>query len=249
MTELSRKISADAEKLGVRKGDTLLVHSSLRSLGGATACEVIYGLLNALGEEGTLVLPALSYMHCNPSNRVFDYNSTPSNVGYLPEYFRTSVSGVKRSLCPTHSCCAVGKNADYVVSGHILDSTPCGENSPFRRVFELGGKILFIGCGMNPNTSMHAVEELSEPDYLFGDAFEYELTDENGKKVKTVCRAHGFKNVIQRYDRLSALLDENELSVGNILSAECHLVNTDAMWKKADAKYREDPHYFIDWAE
>ncbi len=249
MTEIARKIASDAEKLGVRKGDTLLVHSSLRSLGGVTAKEVIDGLLNALGEEGTLVLPALSYMHCNPSNRVFDYNSTPSNVGYLPEYFRTSVSGVKRSLNPTHSCCAVGKNADYIVSGHILDSTPCGENSPFRRVCELGGKILFIGCGMNPNTSMHAVEELSEPDYLFGDEFEYELTDENGKTVKAPCRAHNFKNVIQRYDRLADLLDGDELSVGNILSAECHLVSTAAMWKKADAKYREDPHYFIDWAE
>ncbi len=249
MTELALKIASDAEKLGVRKGDILLVHSSLRSLGGAKAEEVIDGLRCALGEEGTLVLPALSYMHCNPSNRAFDYNSTPSNVGALPEFFRTSVAGVKRSLNPTHSCCAIGKNADFVVSGHILDDTPCGENSPFRRVYELGGKILFIGCGMNPNTSMHAVEELSRPDYLFGDMFEYELTDENGSKIKSCCRAHGFKNVIQRYDRLADLLDDTELSVGNILSANCHLVDTPAMWKKADAKYREDPHYFIDWAE
>ncbi len=249
MTELSQKISSDASRLGINKGDTVLVHSSLRSLGGVDASEVISGLLDAIGEEGTLALPALSYMHCNPNQRKFDYYATPSNVGALPEYFRTKVSGVKRSMNPTHSCCAIGRNASFVVSGHILDSTPCGANSPFRRVMELDGKILFLGCGMTPNTSMHAVEELSCPDYLFGDRYDYELTDSDGNISVAPCRAHDFKGVIQRYDRLAELLDGDELRIGNILSAECHLVSASAMWKKADKKYREEPHYFIDRVE
>lgn len=249
MTELSLKIASDASALGVEQGDTVLVHSSLRSLGGVTPSEVIEGLRAAIGEEGTLVFPALSYMHCNPSNPVFDYYSTPSNVGALPEYFRKEVPGVIRSMNPTHSCCAVGKNAEFITSGHILDSTPCGENSPFRRVMELKGKILFIGCGMGPNTSMHAVEELSRPDYLFGDVYDYRLTDANGNTVHLPCRAHGFKGVYQCYDRLADLLCGDELQTGNILSANCYLVYTPAMWEKADAKYRKDPHYFIDRAD
>lgn len=249
MTENTQRIANDAALLGINKGDTVLVHSSLRSLGGASPEEVINGLLLALGEDGTLVFPALSYMHCNPSKPTFDYYKTPSNVGALPEFFRTSVEGVVRSLCPTHSCCAVGKNADYIVSGHILDNTPCGENSPFRRLMQLGGKILFIGCGMRPNTSMHAVEELSCPDYLFGDDASYTITDRDGVEHKTVCRAHGFKGVIQCYERLADLLSDDELRIGKIMSADCHLVSAPAMWSKADAKYREDPHYFIDWAE
>jgi len=172
MNLVSKAITQDALNLGINKGDTLFVHSSLRSLGGASAEDVITGLLNAVGEEGTIVLPALSYMHCNPNNRSFDYYETKSNVGALAEYFRTEVKGVLRSLNPTHSCCALGKNAEFVTSGHILDNTPCGKNSPFHRVMELNGKILFLGCGMNPNTSMHAIEELSNPDYLFGDCYE-----------------------------------------------------------------------------
>ena len=163
---------------------TLLVHSSLRSLGGASAADVIDGLRDALGEEGTLVFPTLSYRNCNPNNPVFDYYKTQSNVGYLPEYFRTEVKGVIRSMNPTHSCAAIGKNAEFVTSGHILDKTPCGANSPFRRIMELNGKILFLGCGMNCNTSMHAVEELSEPSYLYGGEFEYTFTDANGKEYK-----------------------------------------------------------------
>ncbi len=248
MTELAKKIAADATALGIEKGDVLLVHSSLRSLGGASAEEAVSGLLSALGEEGTLVFPTLSYMNCNPNKPVFDYYETKSNVGYLPEYFRTQVKGVVRSICPTHSCAALGKNAEYIVSGHKNDKTPCGENSPFRRVKELGGKILFLGCGMNCNTSMHAVEELSVPDYLFGEDCEYAITDKEGNSYKATCRAHGFKGVIQCYYRLSDLLCGDELRVGNILKAECHLVKAIPMWEKADKKYREDPHYFIDLA-
>ena len=45
---------------------------------------------------------------------------------------------------------------------------------------------------------------------------------------------------------LADLLDETELSVGNILKAECHLVKAKPMWEKADKKYREDPHWFVD---
>ena len=32
-----------------------------------------------------------------------------------------------------------------------MDQTPCGPNSPFRLVNEMGGHILFLGCGLNPN--------------------------------------------------------------------------------------------------
>ncbi|MBR6784426.1 MAG: AAC(3) family N-acetyltransferase [Clostridia bacterium] len=248
MTELAKRIELHAAALGIEKGDTLLVHSSLRSLGGATAKEVVDGLLAAIGEEGTLVFPTLSYMNCNPNNPFFDYFETKSNVGYLPEYFRTSVKGVVRSMCPTHSCAALGKNAEYVVSGHRLDNTPCGANSPFRRIKELGGKILFIGCGMNCNTSMHAIEELSEPDYLFGGDCEYTFTDKDGSSYKANCRSHGFKGVVQCYYRLADLLNDDELKKGNILKAECFLIKAVPMWEKANEKYREDPHYFIDFA-
>ena len=249
MTELTKQIALDAKKLGINEGDALLVHSSLRSLGVASPKEVIDGLLLALGKEGTLVFPALSYLNCNPNNPIFDYYETKSNIGALPEYFRTEVEGVLRSMSPTHSCCALGKNAEYITSGQKDDVTPCGENSPFRRLMKLGGKILFIGCGMRPNTSMHAVEELSVPDYLYGGDFEYTMTDKDGKTYKAICRAHGFKGVAQRYERLADLLNGDELKIGKILKADCHLVYTPAMWEKADKKYREDPHYFIEMSD
>ena len=247
MTDNAKIIASGAKALGINEGDTVLMHSSLKSLGrGFTPSDVIEGLLAALGEEGTLVLPALSYLNCNASNPVFDYYGTKSNVGAIPEYFRTSVPGVIRSVNPTHSCCALGKNAEYLTSGHILDETPCGLNSPFRRLMLIGGKILFLGCGTEPNTSMHAVEELAVPDYLFGDVVEYKAILADGSEKKIYCRAHWFKNVVQRYDRLEKLLPNGSIRAGYIANADCRLISTPEMWETALAKYRENPHYFVD---
>ncbi len=248
MESLTREIAGDARALGVRPGSALLVHASFRSLGGGvTAKEVIDGLLLALGEGGTLVFPTLSYRFVGPAHaRAFDVRSTPSNVGYLPEFFRTRCPGVRRSLCPTHSCAAVGERRDFVVGGHHLDDTPAGEHSPFRRLLELDGSILFLGCGTNCNTSMHAVEELSRPPYLFGDRYDYELTDEHGETIVRPCYAHDFRGVSQQYRRMETLLTGDELRTGRILKAPCRLMRCAPLWEKADAALRENPFRFVD---
>lgn len=251
--KIIEQIKKDAENLGLHAGDIVLMHSSLKSLGNdTTPMELLTGLAEALGVAedagGTLALPALSYEHCNPSSPVFDYHKTPSNVGAIPEFFRTQFPGAIRSLCPTHSCCAVGAKAQYLTRSHHLDTTPCGANSPYRRIFELGGKLLFVGCGTKPNTSMHAVEELTQPSYLWGGSYEYTLVDKDGKIHKMKCKAHGFADVIQRYDRIESLISDTsgEIAYGKILGAECVLMNAKAVWEKATAKLREDQYYFVD---
>ena len=78
-------------------------------------------LLALLGPEGTLMFPTLSYLHSNRNNPVFDVRRPPSNVGAIPEYFRTEYPAL-RSLCPTHSCAAVGLRAEYLTGAHHLES-------------------------------------------------------------------------------------------------------------------------------
>src|SRR5262249_56618803 len=62
-------LAADLAALPVRHGDVLLVHSSLRSLrwvcGGAVA--VVQALLDVLGSECTLVVPAQTPYNRDPS--------------------------------------------------------------------------------------------------------------------------------------------------------------------------------------
>jgi aminoglycoside 3-N-acetyltransferase len=240
-------LTAQLLTLGVRRGGVLLVHSSLRSLGplAGGAETLILGLIQALGPHGTLLMPALSYASVTPANPSFDVVTTPSCIGALPEYFRTR-SGTLRSIHPTHSVCASGQMAFDLTSGHSLDATPCGPHSPFSRLPGLGGQILFLGCGLRPNTSMHGVEEHLEPPYLFGSPITYTIRAADGNENQMTVRSHNFMGYAQRYDRIAALLSAPALLNGTLLAANCFLLETSAMWPAALKALKSDPFYFVE---
>lgn len=233
--------------IGLGIGDIVLVHASLSSFGYVPGGErtIIEGLYQAVGEMGTLLFPTLSYETVTPENPCFDVVKTPSNVGAIPEYFRKHMA-VKRSLNPTHSVSGIGKFANELLADHYLDDSPCGEHSPYRKLPEHNGKILFLGCGLAPNTSMHAIEELVTPPYLFGDYYIYNTFDESGNELLIKCRAHHFKGWKQRYDRIEFLLDENQLHIGEVLGAKVFLLDSRALWDRALLIFKKDPLYFVD---
>lgn len=243
----TRKLADDLRALGLKRGDQVLVHSSLRSLGSfpQKAQILLEALLKVLGSEGTLLVPALSYKSVTKEQPVFDLVNTASCVGGFTEYFRNT-SGVLRSLHPTHSVCAYGSNADSFVDAHFADHTPVGANSPFRLLCEQKGRILFIGCGLKPNTSMHGVEELSMPPYLYGPELEYELRVQSGEVLRKKYITHGFEGYEQRYDRIWDLLGDREKAKGKVLQAEAFLIEAEPMWEKANAKLGRYPFYFVD---
>jgi len=212
-----------------------MVHSSLRAL-GCGAETVIDGLLTALGAEGTLLMPALTYERVTRETPFFDVRATPSNVGVIPETFRLR-PGTCRSLHPTHSVCAVGPFA-ALLPDHARDTTPCGPHSPFHWLPKHNGQILMLGCGLAPNTSMHAVEELAEPPYLYGLPIEYRL---NG--VAKSYTPHGFQGYRQRYDRIGQMLDVRR---GKVLAGEAFLLEAAAMWEVALDALRKNPLAFVD---
>jgi aminoglycoside 3-N-acetyltransferase len=233
--------------LGVRAGGVLLVHSSLRSLGTVEggAETVVRVLLDVLGEQGTLLFPALSYATVGKMNPHFNVRNTPSCIGALPEYFRQR-DGTIRSIHPTHSVSGIGKYASELLGEHQKDTTPCGIHSPFHKLPHYNGQILFIGCGLRPNTSMHAIEELVEPPYLYNDIIEYDITDAAGITSKMSVRSHNFNGWIQRYDRVAQVLDSDALRTGKVLNADCHFIETPALWSAVHRKLSEDALFFVD---
>ena len=238
----------DLKKLGIREGCCLLVHSSYKSLGPSIdeIGQVIATLQAVIGQEGTLLFPALSYETVNDDSPYFDIKNTPSCIGAIPEWFRKQ-PGVLRSMSPTHSVSAIGPCAKVITTGHDLDDTPVGPNSPFRKLRDLGGQILMLGCGLAPNTSMHGVEELAPPPYLFKEAITYTCTDWDGTIKKIATRRHKFGDtVIQRYDRLKYILPDDVLKSGYVLDAQCYLLEAGPMWTLAEAVLREDPLFFVD---
>jgi aminoglycoside 3-N-acetyltransferase len=245
--EIQKRIAEDLLVAGLRRGGAVLVHSSLRSMGHVPggAETVIRGLLDALGPDGTLLMPALSYTYVNATHPAFDVLRTPSNIGTIPEVFRTR-PGTMRSVCPTHSVCGVGAQAERFLKDHHLDETPCGAHSPYRMLRDAGGQILFIGCGLKPNTSMHGVEELVEPPYLFGPVISYRVHLPDGTETLVRSRRHDFAGHAQRYDRIGPLLKDDSLRTGKVLAAPIHILECRAMWEQAQAALQRDPFFFVE---
>ena len=135
--------------IGLRPGDRVVVHSSLRAV-GLDADELIDELLAAIGPQGLLVMPTFTY-----NNETFAPDM-PSRAGALTEVFRRRPDAV-RSAHPTYSVAAIGNGADTLLDGHErVGATAVG--SPLDRLAAAGGHVLLLGVGHTANTTVHVGE-------------------------------------------------------------------------------------------
>jgi aminoglycoside 3-N-acetyltransferase len=245
--QAEERIADELLAAGLSAGGAVLVHASLSAFGGVPEGPetVIKGLLRALGAGGTLLMPALSYRYVDSNQPVFDVSRTPSCVGAIPEFFRLRL-GTRRSVHPTHSVCGVGSEVDRYLGDHQKDDTPCGPHSPYRRLRELGGQVAFLGCGLRPNTSMHGVEEIAEPPYLFGGFVDYTAILPDGRHLDLRCRRHGFPGWSQRYDRVGPLMPDGKIRQAQVLEATVHVLDCSAMWAVALEAMAGDLYCFVE---
>lgn len=185
---------------GIERGDSILVHSSLSSLGwvegGAEA--VVEALIAAVGPDGTVLFPTLTGSPNDSPARPpeFDARSTPCWTGAIPEAARNRPDAV-RSLHPTHSVVAIGRLARWFASGHELVHTPCGFGSPYDKLADIGGRIVLVGVTQSVNTSFHSAEEIANVPYVVNDEpMDVELTGLRGEKIvmrSTLLHRHGVR--------------------------------------------------------
>lgn len=152
------QLAADFSSLGLCAGDTVLIHSSMKSLGvvegGPDA--VIDALLDVIGPRGNLMLPTFNYSRPLPEP-YFDPVETPCRTGIIPETGRKRLDAV-RSIHPTHSVAVIGPAAHALTIDH-LQTRAFGIGSPIDRLAKRGGKILLLGVGHIANSTIHIAEE------------------------------------------------------------------------------------------
>ncbi len=192
-------ILADIEQIGIRTGDTVLVHSALSRIGYLEEGPktMVDALLKAVGPEGHVLMPTspnhvyqLNYIQNTPN---FDVRNSPSKTGKITEYFRT-LPQAKRSIHPTEPVSVIGPNADYFIAGHFKALTPYTKESPFYKVGAAKGKILYIGVTLDmAGTSLHTLED-AVPDFKFPvyypKVFDFEVIYYEGKKHMVQTKVH-----------------------------------------------------------
>lgn len=169
------QLVSDLRALGLPTGATVMVHTSLRSLGWVIGGPqtVLEALREAVGPDGTLVMPTQSWQLCDPAMLeeapsewwptirenlpLYDPAVTPSQtMGAVAELFRTT-PGTLRSPHPHRSITAAGPNAARITASHPLDS-PAGESSPLGALVELDAWILLLGVTAAKTTALHLAE-------------------------------------------------------------------------------------------
>ncbi len=153
------------QKLGIVAGDDVLVHCAFSKLGAIQGGPqtLIDAFKSVIGEKGNLLMPSspnasfqLDYIQ---KLEIFDVDNEPSKMGAVSETFRKN-KDVLRSAHPTEPVCVWGKEAEWYTTGHETDGTAYGMNSPFFKLTEKKGKILYIGVTLdNAGTSLHVLED------------------------------------------------------------------------------------------
>ncbi len=221
-------------RLGVGPGMTLMVHSSLSALGEVNggADTVIEALLEAIGPTGTLSMPAMG------GGSPFNAETSPSTVGVVTEAFR-HYPGVKRSLHPTHSTCALGPKADWLLEGQIDQPTAIGAESPCGRLSRLReGYVLLLGVDQDRNTLLHYPEEIVRAPYL--STIERKYLDEAGVERTKVL--HHFPGPHRDFIGLDRLFRERgAMKLGKVGKAVCRLLHAGSAVEIEVEALRRDP--------
>lgn len=243
-------------RLGVKKGDLLLVHSSNSQMGyiKGGADTIIEGIIGAVGPLGTILMPTftnpflsfegklnkdISYRPYTAKERVSIY------TGLVPKTLLDR-PGVYRSKNATHSWAGIGPLAQACTNEHGLLDAPACENSPMGKALKNNGKVLFFGCDLNSNTFLHFLEHASDSIFLKNAVVK--LQDEAGRFHTEVIKKHlpGHRD-FYRSPAISTKFYRRALESGLIIkmgklgNGRLYLIDLRQLYEIGMKLFKEDP--------
>jgi aminoglycoside 3-N-acetyltransferase len=201
------QIAEVLRKQGLQSGDSVLVHCAMSKIGFLEKGPetLVDALIQVVGDNGHILMPTSP----NPAMQLdyirdldcFDVLNSPSKMGAVTEYFR-KLPGVERSLSPVEPVSVLGPDAEWFISGHTNSETPYNADSPFARLAQRKGKILYLGVTLiQAGTSLHlledAVDDFPFPVY-YPEKFPVKVRDKNGRIHQWSVKVHNPEVSAQR---------------------------------------------------
>ncbi len=237
----------DLEVMGIEPTGTLMVHLSYKAIG-----EVEGGgdtVLDALAEymqPGLLVLPSHTWSNVDVINPVMDVLYTPSCIGALTELFRKR-PGVCRSLHPTHSVAALGREAADFVSGEEKILTPCGEGGTYHKLWQRNAQILLIGVNFTRNTYIHGIEEWDGAEGTISDKkTDLYVINQQGQRLYTPQYRHCARIGSETFSKLEPqALQQGILTLGRFGDATARLMYAAPLREMVAGLLQADARYLM----
>lgn len=236
--------------LGISPTDTLLIHSSMKSIGQVDGgADTVLDAFSDYLKDGLLIFPTHTWDQMNNEYNVFDVKQEPTCVGILTELFRKR-PGVIRSWHPTHSVAALGKDAFEYVKGEEQWDTPCAREGCWGKLYDWHAKILFIGCGLNRNTIIHGVEEWNDiPNRLTPQPQSLKTRTPHGELLETPAYRHHSPvgNISENYPILEEpLVNTGIAQIGQFGDARTILCDVVPMVDLTSSFLQRDPDVFLE---
>lgn len=179
MAQTRRQLIADLHQLGLRAGDLVMVHASLRAVGPVIGGpdEVHQAVVDAVSPGGAMLM----YVSCPVGyDDIGRGNLTAEEeaelVAHLPPFDHTTVRAARdfgalaelfRSYpdtCSSHNVggrmAARGARARWLVNDHPMNYG-YGRGSPMEKLVADGGKVLLLGSDHDQVTLLHYAESVA----------------------------------------------------------------------------------------
>lgn len=235
------------ENLGIMPTDTLLIHSSMTSIGEVQGgADTVLDAFSDYLKDGLLIFPTHTWAQINETYNTYNPATEPACVGLLPNMFRRRPN-VLRSLHPTHSVAALGKDACDYISGEEQSESPCPRNGCWGKLYDRKAKILFLGCSLKSNTFLHGVEEWNHTPNRIADTYQqlYIVTP-NGTVSRPMYRHyHPNIDVSDHYDIMeNAFLEKGIAKIGTFGDAKCYICDAVGMADLLNEFLKRKPQLF-----
>ena len=252
--------------LGIQPSDTVMVHTSLKSLGvidpeGKTTAEIYIDALREVLCNGLLLIPTHTWATVRENGQEFDVRTSLPCIGAVPtvavklaaESYDAGNRTCLRSLHPTHSVVAFGERAEAYLFDDRFAATPAPAKGAFGKLYEEDAKVLLVGVNQGRTTFFHAVDEyLDIPNRLCQDSVSLTVRDYDGTTTPRLLTRHShsmsdyFMNYEPYLEQLGAVTFGR---IGDALVRVCdarkctHAIA--ALWQNADPDLGEK-HEILD---
>ncbi len=184
------KIAAQLAELGIKPTDTLTVHTSLKAIGPMEGGgEAYIETLRQAVREGILTIPSHTWADIYET-KVFDVRNSVPCIGTVPRLAvemanRAADTGdmtCRRSLHPSHSVVAFGKDALAYIADDAHSTLSMEENGSYGKLRTRHGKILMAGVDLTKTTFIHLIDQVMRTDESPATA-EVTVIDYDGNRI------------------------------------------------------------------
>jgi len=249
-----KEIIQHFQKLGLKSGDLVLVHSSwYRALDRDVKSpkEIIDALLEVVGEKGTIIFPTFNF-DFSTYGKDFDVINTLSEMGILTNLALKYYVSI-RTLDPVYSFAIIGFMRNEL--GNITYSNSYGSNSMFARIKELDGKIMCIGIDDYDKwmTFFHHIEEMQQVPYRYLKRFSGNIIDENRikKRIDIFLYVRKLEDGVKpELNQMGYILEkENIIKIVNIGKSKVRLMNSREVYDRTVKEMISNPCILMQYSK